>query len=335
MQSGSGGRNRSKMSETLCLTNTISRHPCFHPGARGRYGRIHLPVAPTCNIQCSYCNRAYDCINESRPGVASRILEPEEAAGYLDEALSRMPFISVAGIAGPGDSFADPVRTLTTLELIRGSHPQLHLCLSTNGLNVARYIDALVELNVRFVTVTVNAVDPEVGAKIYSRISEGDVMFEGPDAAAFLIDHQMEAIAGLKAKGLIVKVNTVVIPGVNDTHSVAVAEGVSRFKADLHNLIALIPVPGTALQHIAPPSAKRMAFLRQASEAFIPQMRHCVRCRSDAVGLLHDDRSCTGDYPDIGPKRDGLCPPRNRNAFKPRPDSGVTLLLCRQPGSPL
>ncbi len=305
MQSGSGEKSRPEMSESLCSNDGVLRHPCFHPGARSRYGRVHLPVAPTCNIQCSYCNRAYDCTNESRPGVTSRTLEPEEAAAYLDEVLYRMPFISVAGIAGPGDCFADPGRTLATLEIIRRSHPNLHLCFSTNGLNVAEHMDALAELNVRFATVTINAVDPRVGAMIYTRVAGGDVALQGLDAAAFLMERQMDAVARLKARGLIVKVNTVVIPGVNDIHSAAVAERIARLKADLHNLIALIPVPGTPFQGTAPPSPERMTLLRRAAEAFIPQMRHCVRCRSDAVGLLHDDRSCMGAHPALEPQAAG------------------------------
>lgn len=267
-------------------------HPCFHPEAKGRHGRIHLPVAPACNIQCAYCNRSYDCVNESRPGVASRVLDPQEAADYLDEAVSRLPFLSVAGIAGPGDAFADPGRTLATLGLIRARHPDLELCLSTNGLAVSEHLGALVELKVGFVTVTVNAVDPEVGERIYARVSAPGGDLEGREAASLLIERQLEAIARLKAGGLTVKVNTVVIPGVNDAHSLAIAERVSRLKADLHNLMALIPVPGTAYQNRVPPSAGRLVSLRNAAAAFLPQMRHCVRCRSDAVGLLHDDQSC-------------------------------------------
>ena len=56
------------------------RHPCFASGCKS--GRIHLPVAPICNIQCNYCKREFDCLNESRPGVTSRIMSPEEACGY-------------------------------------------------------------------------------------------------------------------------------------------------------------------------------------------------------------------------------------------------------------
>jgi nitrogen fixation protein NifB len=279
------------MNDLFHGTGSISQHPCFDARAAGRCGRIHLPVAPACNIQCAYCNRAYDCINESRPGVASRVLHPEDALDYLDEALFRMPFITVAGIAGPGDAFADPERTLTTLERIRKAYPALHLCLSTNGLAVPEHVDALVHLRVGFVTVTVNAVDPKIGGRIYTKVSLGKQVLQGSEAASLLVERQMDAIARLKARGITVKVNTVVIPGVNDTHTTAVAKRVAQLKADLHNLIALIPVSGTAFENIAPPSVSSLASLRRASEAFLPQMRHCGRCRADAVGLIHDDRS--------------------------------------------
>lgn len=43
---------------------------------RHKNGRIHLPIAPHCNIRCAYCDRKHDCANESRPGVTSRLLIP-------------------------------------------------------------------------------------------------------------------------------------------------------------------------------------------------------------------------------------------------------------------
>lgn len=104
--------------------SSSSRHPCFSGCAKGRYGRVHLPVAPVCNIKCSYCNRRHDCVNESRPGVTSRLLKPEEAVQYLRHALKKEPRISVVGIAGPGDPFATPERTLETLRLVRNDYPE-------------------------------------------------------------------------------------------------------------------------------------------------------------------------------------------------------------------
>jgi len=261
-------------------------HPCFHPQAAGKYGRIHLPVAPHCNVQCTYCNRVYDCAHESRPGVTSSILGPKEAADHLHDVLVRMPWISVAGIAGPGDAFAEPLRTLATLEQIRRRYPTLHLCLSTNGLGIGEHIDALAELKVGFVTVTVNTVDPAIGGRLYSWIDWKGQKMVGTAATSLLLDRQLDAIARLKAKAITVKVNTVVIPGVNDDHVPAIAEKIAGLGVDVHNLIAMIPVPGTPLGKVSSPSLERMASLRRTAEWYLPQMHHCMRCRADAVGLL-------------------------------------------------
>lgn len=265
-------------------------HPCFHAEARGSHGRIHLPVAPECNIRCGYCDRSHDCVNESRPGVSSRVVSPEEAVEALDRAVSRMPFLSVAGIAGPGDPFRHPERTLHCLELVRRRHPGLHLCVSSNGLNIGDHVGALADLGVRFVTITVNAVDPEVGRRIYVKVGRGEGALRGVAGAELLIGRQLEAVAALKAAGMNVKVNTVLVPGVNDFHVLEVARRVASLGADLMNLIGLIPLPGTALGRVPAPSPEKLAALRRAASKHLPQMTHCSRCRSDAAGLLGEDR---------------------------------------------
>ncbi|MDT3428316.1 MoaA/NifB/PqqE/SkfB family radical SAM enzyme, partial [Paenibacillus forsythiae] len=33
----------------------ISRHPCYSEEAHRFFARMHIPVAPACNIQCNYC----------------------------------------------------------------------------------------------------------------------------------------------------------------------------------------------------------------------------------------------------------------------------------------
>lgn len=65
--------------------------------------------APKCNIKCGYCSRKHDCANESRPGVTSRLLTPEEATVKVREVMASPvvgPIIKVVGIAGPGDPLA-------------------------------------------------------------------------------------------------------------------------------------------------------------------------------------------------------------------------------------
>ena len=66
----------------------ISEHPCYSEKACHAFGRCHLPVAPKCNIQCNYCVRDFDCVNESRPGVTSKVLSPEEELKALREELA-------------------------------------------------------------------------------------------------------------------------------------------------------------------------------------------------------------------------------------------------------
>ena len=57
------------------FAHLTSAHPCYSEKAHFTTARIHLPVAPRCNIQCNYCIRKLDKC-EHRPGVAGAILNP-------------------------------------------------------------------------------------------------------------------------------------------------------------------------------------------------------------------------------------------------------------------
>ena len=203
------------------MTGTLNRdnHPCFNVAAKGTCARVHLPVAPKCNIKCNYCNRKYDCVNESRPGVSSAVLSPEQAITYLEEVVKRVPETTVAGIAGPGDAFAEPEKTLETLRLVRERFPHMILCLATNGLNAVDYVEDLARLQVSHVTITVNAVNTAIGAQIYGWVRHGKLIFRKERAAELLLERQVQAIEAFKRHDLIVKVNTIIIPGINDAHA--------------------------------------------------------------------------------------------------------------------
>ncbi len=268
------------------LSASERSHPCFYSESKGRFGRIHLPVAPSCNIQCAYCRRDCDCPHENRPGATSGVLSPEEALDRLEKALEEMPFISVAGIAGPGDAFCEPELALETFARIRTKGLKTALCVSTNGLNVVDHVPSLVELNVRFVTVTINAIDPGIGKILHEKVKTGRGSIEGREASEWLIDKQMEAVSALKAARIVVKVNSVVVPGVNDRHIPILAKRMQGLGVDLMNLVPLIPLPGTAMAELSPPHPAEMKKLRKLAGKYVPQMHHCQRCRSDAAGLL-------------------------------------------------
>ncbi|MGD9159908.1 MAG: nitrogenase cofactor biosynthesis protein NifB [Desulfobacteraceae bacterium] len=264
----------------------LENHPCFNEGACKSFGRIHLPVAPRCNIQCNFCNRKFDCVNESRPGVTSGILSPDQATRYLDDVMATRKDISVVGIAGPGDPFANPFETIRTLELVREKYPEMILCLASNGLNVLPYVKDIVRLNVSHVSITVNAVDPEVGAKIYSWVRNGKRTVGPKEGAEIMLEKQIAAIKALKENNVLVKVNCVVVPGINLDHVVEVAKKMGELGVDIFNCMPYYPNPGSNFEHIPEPGKDEINTMRKESEKYVKQMRHCKRCRSDAVGLL-------------------------------------------------
>jgi nitrogen fixation protein NifB len=269
----------------------LTQHPCFNSDARHTTGRIHLPVAPKCNIQCNYCDRKFDCMNESRPGVTSAVLNPRQALAYLGKVLLRVPQLKVVGIAGPGDPFATPDETLETLRLVREKYPEMLLCVASNGLNLAPYADDLARLQVSHVTITVNTVDAAIGAKIYSWVRDQKKVYRGEEGARVLLERQLASIKALKAAGVTLKINTILVPGINDEHVDVVAEEMRALGADVMNCIPLYPVAGTPFaekKELPPAEVKR---IRANVSKVIPQMEHCTRCRADAVGMLGADQS--------------------------------------------
>ncbi|MDE5077367.1 MAG: radical SAM protein, partial [Trichodesmium sp. St2_bin6] len=146
------GSNEQEVASSI--QERIANHPCYSQEAHHHYARMHAPVAPACNIQCNFCNRKYDCANESRPGVVSELLTPEEAAHKALVIAGKIPQMTVMGIAGPGDPLANPEKTFRTFELVAEKAPDIKLCLSTNGLALPDHIDRIKALNIDHVTIT-------------------------------------------------------------------------------------------------------------------------------------------------------------------------------------
>ena len=78
---------------------------------------------------------------------------------------------------------------------------------------------------------TVNMIDPAVGERIYPWVLRGGRKLRGAEGARVLSAQQLEGIAGLAARGVLVKVNAVVIPGVNDAHLPDVVRAVRSARA--------------------------------------------------------------------------------------------------------
>nr|WP_317326342.1 radical SAM protein [uncultured Flavonifractor sp.] len=263
-------------------------HPCFSDRAHFRYGRIHLPVAPKCNIRCKYCDRRYDCANESRPGVTSAVLSPEAALNCVEQALYRDDRIRVAGVAGPGEPLANPA-TLETLRMVRSHFPSLLLCLSTNGLTLTDHLPELLDCGVSTITVTVNTLSTACAGHIYRAVAGSTDTY----ALSAFLAAQQEGVAKAAEAGLTVKINTVVIPGINTLEIESLAHWAATAGASIMNLMPLIPQAD--LRDMVPPSQNLLDILRARAGTHLPQFTRCKQCRADAVGVP-GEVGCSGCF---------------------------------------
>jgi len=276
------GSTKAKKSPDITKT-----HPCFSKEAHHRFGRIHLPVAPACNIQCKYCVRKYDCANESRPGITSKVMTPHEAVERVRILMERNDRITVIGIAGPGDPLANDA-TFEVLSAINREFPELILCVSTNGLLLTDRLEELMKCGVRSLTITMNAVTPETAEKIYSWVSYRGKKYIGKEAAECLVCNQTRGLRNAIDAGFMVKINSVFIPGVNNTELPLVAWLAGMRGADIMNVLPLIPQAEFA--DLKRPPREIVDKMRDECTRYIPQMTHCRQCRADAFGVLGEDK---------------------------------------------
>ncbi len=194
----------------------VPYHPCLNHEAHDRVARIHLPVAPRCNLACAYCERdsASPLHLASGPGTSMGIMGVDDAVERSARFLEEWGPGAIVGIAGPGDPLANP-ETIEVLRRIRHAHPQARLCLCTNGLVLPEHIDGLAQVGLESLSVTVNGVTPDVVAAMQPRLVwRGEVM-AGTKAAALLLERQRVGIGKAAALGMAVKVNMVVALGIN------------------------------------------------------------------------------------------------------------------------
>lgn len=282
--------NTGVMEQREILSEKTKSHPCFHCSAH-KYARIHLPVAPRCNVQCNYCVRKYDCPNESRPGVTTSVLTPKEAFELFKIAKEKMPNLTVVGIAGPGDALANWEQTEQTLRLIREYDKEITFCLSTNGLMLPVYAKKLVELGVTHVTVTINAVEPHIAGQIYHYIHYMGKEYYGDAAGAIMVSNQLNGLRLLMTYGVICKVNIVALKGVNDMHIPEIVRRVRDLGGYITNIMPHISVEGSAFEQLPQMNEKEIERLRKECSTTLKQMYHCRQCRADAVGTLDADQS--------------------------------------------
>lgn len=253
----------------------VEKHPCFEKQPTGRYARIHLPVALDCNIKCRYCDRKFDCANESRPGVTSKVLTPQEALKRIEWEKEKCPSLTVAGIAGPGEPLYNQ-ETFETFLRIREKFPEMILCVSTNGLLLEEKLEELLVCGVRTLTVTMNTVTKEILPLIYANM--GGVCPEE------FLKRQKNGIQKAVEAGLAVKINMVLIPDINECEVEKVAVFAKEAGAVRMNLMPLIPQAELRMKPRIDQNI--LNSYREKASAYLPQMYHCCQCRADACGFL-------------------------------------------------
>lgn len=256
-------------------------HPCFSIGRKNGKGRIHLPVSPGCNLGCRFCSRVKNSWEE-RPGVTEHVITPEEALETVRRALALSPDLTVVGIAGPGDALATPY-ALDTFRLVKAEFPHLILCLSTNGLLLPEKAREILAVGVDTLTVTVNDIDPERLTRLCAGIVYHGKALSGPEAMKILIQNQLEGISQAAGLGIIVKVNTVLVPRVNGVFIADIARTVADAGAGLYNIIPLIPQHELSEEPL--PLCGEIAAARTAAQKYIEVFQHCQHCRADAIGV--------------------------------------------------
>jgi nitrogen fixation protein NifB len=213
-------------------------------------------------------------------------------------ALSLCPELRVVGVAGPGDPLATD-DALATMIMVKERYPFLINCLSTNGLALASSMERVLAAGIETITVTVNAVNPAILAMLNGGVQVNGCVIGGQEGAKILIGAQERGLRLASENHMVIKVNIVLVPGVNDGHIGQVAEKVKAWGASLINVIPLIP--SNAMASVPAPTDEDNVRAVSEAEKHLPVKRNCRRCRADACGIPGISEFSQEIYKGLGP----------------------------------
>ena len=260
----------------------MGSHPCWSNDHSEVWERIHLPVAPRCNVKCVYCDhRGGTSCHIPLPGGASRVFSVQEALEKLKVELDNRPKLKIVAVSGPGEPLYNP-QTFEVFERVAKIEHDLEFCLSTNGILLEESVDRLATIGVRTVTVTVNAVRTETAESAYEWIKIGrQRLFSG--FGEIVVRRQIDGIRAATDAGIHVKVNTVLMPDINVTEVETIAREIAMAGAEFHNITPVIPC--SSLARSRPPTHEEIITARALAAKYLPQFYECKQCRSDVVGI--------------------------------------------------
>lgn len=280
------------MNNECAIDPDIPWHPCMNEQAHDKVPRLHLPVAPVCNTNCIYCRRGIATAGfQAGPGRTENILTPAEALQKTAQFLEEWGEDSIVGIAGPGDPLANP-ETIETLQLLHDHFKDARLCLCTNGLSLLDHLPFLQQIGLDHLTVTVNGVAPEIVAQIQPWIRYQQKVHTGIDAAEMLISRQLEGIRRATRNSIFIKINCVVLEGINSSHVLETAIAVKRQGARMINLIPRLNATPDGL--FRPAITNGLQNLQNEVAEVLPVFTKCKQCRADAEGIPGSEAKYVG-----------------------------------------
>ena len=265
-----------------------AHHPCYAESRKFLWARIHLPVAKICNVKCIFCDHSVgSSCHTSKPGFAGTLMKPNEAIYRAQVEIEKDRNLRIVAVSGPGEPLANE-ETFTTLEGIRRLNEEINFCLSTNGVLLEDCAVRLKELGVSSISVTVNAAFPETAARVYEWARIDRKVLRGSEMGEIIIRKQLAGIARAVKMGMIIKVNTILIPDYNGDEISHIAKQIAQSGASLQNIVPLILCGEN--QDLRAPTTKEVDSARSIASKHLRQFTHCKQCRSDVVGIPGQDR---------------------------------------------
>jgi nitrogen fixation protein NifB len=249
---------------------TTGKEYCFgDPDA----GLVVVPVASANNAYSKYLGDPFG------GGMAdlsddAKAFRPDIALKYVQGVAASLGAVKAVCLDGPGEPLAQADKTFEALRLIREAFPDIAVSLTTNGLLLPDYIDILVEAGVCGVSVAMPGADAEQLFKIYNFARPGKKTIHPRDSMDLLHAAQVEGIKKMKDAGLFVKVDYMLVPGVNDGHVEETAKLAAELGVDVFHVF---PCEGAADENVPEVEAPSEVDLQEAAETaaqFLPVAGH-------------------------------------------------------------
>lgn len=214
-------------------------------------------------------------------------MTPEIAIARTRTEVKKNQRLKIVAISGPGEPLANP-ETFETIELIRSEFNDIAFCLSTNGTMLEENVNWLRKRKVDTITVSMSTTHVNAASKIYEWARIGGDTLQGEEMSSRIVDSQLRGISKASKAGMHVKVNSILIPGINMQDIVPLARQIANAGATLQNIIPLVPCD--SLSSLRAPTSKELSDIRREASVFMKQFTHCKQCRSDVVGIPGYDR---------------------------------------------